>query len=323
MSNVTEKILKEYEELEKINDSERRNRISSVYEKYPKIKEIDDKIKNCGITCLNKILSNPSSADEVNSFIEDEMEKLKSERNSLIEDFGIDPMFDKIKYKCEMCSDTGFVGNEKCKCFIQKIMDEEFNNSNMGEKQKNCTFDKFKLDIYSKTESQDGITHYERMSKIYNLAKDFTENFDTAEKSLFFYGGTGVGKTFLSSCIANELMKKGKTVLYARASRLFELFERNHFGRGDIKKDRELIERVYTCDLLIVDDLGTEIHTRNIPSFLYDFFDERVSNNKKLIINTNYNSQELEDLYTKRFTSRLFESFYVLKFAGKDLRIGI
>lgn len=323
MSNVTEKILAEYEELEKVLEAERKERISSVYEKYPKIKEIDEKIKNCGITCLNKILSEPASADEVNSFIEKEMEKLKSERASLIEDYGIDPAFDKKKYRCEICSDTGFVGSEKCKCFIQKIMDEEFNNSNMGERQKECTFDKFSLDKYSKTESSDGITHFDRMSKIFGLAKDFTENFDNINRSLFFYGGTGVGKTFLSSCIANELMKKGKTVLYARASRLFELFERNHFGRGDTEKDKELIERVYTCDLLIIDDLGTEIHTRNIPSFLYNFFDERISNNKKFIINTNYNSQELEDLYTKRFTSRLFESFYVLKFAGKDLRIGI
>lgn len=323
MSNTTEKILKEYEDLEINSEKERKERIAYIYKKYPKIKEIDDKIRDCGVACLNKILSSPAKSDEVEFFIEKEMEKFKAERKKLILDYDIDPDFDKKKFKCEKCSDTGFIGNEKCSCFIQRIMDEEFNNSNMGEKQKSQTFDKFDLEKYSKTEKEDSITHFERMSKIYNLSVDFCNNFDCAEKSLLFYGGTGVGKTFLSSCIANDLMSKGKTVLYARASRLFELFERNHFGRGDFLKDKELIDRVYTCDLLIIDDLGTELHTRNIPSFLYDFFDERISNNRKMIINTNYNSKELEDLYTKRFTSRLYENFYVLKFAGKDMRIGL
>ncbi len=323
MSAIIEKILDDYENLDKTLEKERLNRISSVYEKYPDLCEIDNKIRQCGINSLNSILKNPASADEVNAYIKNEMEILKAERKNFINDHDIDPLFDKKKHICTVCSDTGFVGNKKCKCFIQKIMDEEFNNSNMGANQREQTFDKFRLDVYSKTEMEDGFTYFDRMNKIYNLSIDFCDNFDNAVKSLLFYGGTGVGKTFLSGCIANELMKKGKTVLYARASRLFELFERNHFGRGDILRDREMIERVYSCDLLIIDDLGTEIRTRNIPSFLYDFFDERLSNNKKMIINTNYTPKELEAFYTKRFTSRLFESFYVLKFCGNDMRMGI
>jgi len=318
--NTIDKIIEDYENLRKNADDERKKRISEVYKNHPELKKTDDEIRQCGINCMNKIIADPACSDDVNLFIKHEMEKLKKKRMDYIIKNNIDFEFDKNKYVCRECKDTGFIENKKCKCFIQKIIDEEFNNSNMGERQRNQTFDKFNNSYYSKEESENGITNFERINKIYDVSKKFAEDFDNVRKSLLFYGSPGTGKTFMSSCIANELMKKGKTVLYARAGRLFDLFERNHFGKGDIEKDNEMIERVYSCDLLIIDDLGTEFKSRNTASFLYDFFDERISNDKKLIINTNYNMKELEEMYTLRFTSRVNENFNILKFVGKDIR---
>lgn len=320
MISTIDKIIEGYEELRKNADIERKKRINEVYKLHPELKEIDNSIRECGIKCMNKIISDPASSNDVNLFIKKEMEKLKKKRMEYLISNNIDVDFDKNKYKCSECEDTGFIENKKCKCFIQKIIDEEFNNSNMGERQRNQTFDKFNNSYYSKTETENGITHFDRINKIYSVSRDFVMNFDDVKKSLLFYGGPGTGKTFMSSCIANELMKSGKTVLYARAGRLFDLFERNHFSKGNVEKDNEMIERVYSCDLLIVDDLGTEFKSKNTAAFLYDFFDERISNNKKLIINTNYNMKELEEMYTSRFTSRVNENFNILKFAGKDIR---
>lgn len=321
MSALTEKILNEYEERRKNSEDERKRRIKSVYEKYPDIKKIDEDIKNCGINCMNKIIENPSETQSINLFLKSEMIRLSEKRKELIEKNGVDPLFDKCKYICGICSDTGFTeDNKKCKCLIQRELNEEFNYSNMGEKQRNQTFENFRFDFYSDTQKLCGVTHFERMKKIFGLSRSFTENFDSTDKSLLFYGNQGTGKTFLSSCIGNELMKKGKTVLYARAGRLFDIFERNHFGKGDKEKDEKLINRVYSCDLLIVDDLGTEFRSKNTAAFLYDFFDERMSNNKKMIINTNYSLPELEEIYTVRFTSRIYENFIILRFTGEDIR---
>lgn len=318
MSELTEKLINEYKEKRKKAEKERKQRINSTYEKYPEIKDIDEKIKNCGIGCMNKIISDPTCSDDINSYLKSEMEKLKAKRAEILLKYNIEPSFDKCIYECSACKDTGFVENKKCSCFIQKELNEEFNSSNMGEKQKNHLFENFDFSYYSDIEKEDGISHLERMKKIYSVSKSFTENFDNINKSILFYGNPGTGKTFLSSCIGNEMIKKGKTVLYARAGRVFDIFEKNHFRSND--KDNKLIEKVYSCDLLIIDDLGTEFQTKNTASFLYDFFDERMSNNKKVIINTNYNMAELEKLYTVRFTSRIYENFLIFRFCGEDIR---
>lgn len=321
MSDITEKILNEYEELRRKSDIRKKERISSVYKNHPCIAEYDSEIKKCGMEGMKKIMSHPFQASDINYEMKKKISELISKRNKYIKENNIDKDFDKNEYSCGICKDTGFIENKKCKCFIQKLIDEEFNNSNMGEKQKVQTFDKFNFSFYDKNRINDGISDFERIKKIYKISREFADNFDSFEKSLLFYGKPGLGKTFLSSCIANELMKNGKTVLYTRALKIFDVFERNRFGRGDTEKDSQIIKRIYSCDLLIIDDLGTEYITKNTPAYLYDFFDERVSNYKKIIINTNLTPQQLEKTYTNRFISRIYENFIIFKFEGSDIRL--
>ena len=156
------------------------------------------------------------------------------------------------------------------------------------------------------------------MKQIYNRARTFCENFDYENKGLVFYGGTGLGKTFLSSCIAKELMDNGKTVVYLSAPRLFMIYEDYRFNRLD---DDSVMDDIYLSDLLIIDDLGTEFQNKGNMAFLFDLLNNRISNGKKIIISTNYNMNELTKMYSSRFTSRLYEFFLIYGFYGNDIRI--
>ena len=156
------------------------------------------------------------------------------------------------------------------------------------------------------------------MVRIYNSCKRFCENFESEVKSILFYGPTGLGKTFLSSAVAKEIMDSGKTVVYTRATRLFAMNDDYKFGRNS---DKSVIDNIYNADLLIIDDLGTEPYNKNSISFLFDVINERIAENKKMIINTNLQLNELTKLYSTRFTSRLYEYFILYKFYGEDIRI--
>ena len=135
---------------------------------------------------------------------------------------------------------------------------------------------------------------------------------------MVFYGPTGLGKTFLSGAVAKELMDRGKTVVYLRAARLFSVYEDYKFGRNT---DKNVIDNIYNTDLLIIDDLGTEVQDKKNLSFLFDVVNERTANGKKIIISTNLEISEITKLYSMRFTSRLYEYFMMYRFYGEDIRI--
>ena len=133
-----------------------------------------------------------------------------------------------------------------------------------------------------------------------------------------FYGEVGQGKTFLSSAIAKELLQKGEEVIYMRATKLFNTYEDYKFNRI---QDKDFLKKIYSCDLLIIDDLGTENPTKMNVSFLLDLLDERLNRGNSIIINTNLKVSELSSTYSKRFTSRIVENFVAYEFYGEDIRI--
>ena len=282
MSDATKKIMDEYENLRALKEDERRARVEKIYGDFPEIKDIDRKIYESGAENVKNIIKSPEKSDELNREYKNKFEALKDKRKKIIEENGIDPKFDEVKYTCKKCLDTGFLPNGKrCSCFNQRLINYRYKRSNLSE-------------------------ILER------------ENFDSEEKGLVFYGAAGLGKTFLSSCIAKELMDSGKTVVYLNAPRLFMLYENYRFNRLE---DDSIINDIYSADLLIIDDLGTEAQTKNNISFLFDLLSERLANNRKILINTNYNMNELTQMYSSRFTSRLYEYFLVYGFYGSDIRI--
>ena len=315
---IINKIMSEYERLRTKAAEERQKRIALVHAKLPRIKEIENEINERGIKNVQNIMQNPEKKDEYNADFKSNLKRLTDEKNMILSENGIDTDFDKYKYECPICGDTGYDENGvRCACFKQKMINEAYAVSNMDKMIEEQNFGTLSLDWYS-DEKKNGISPRENMVKIVNGSKRFCENFDSEDKSLFFFGGVGLGKTFMSCAVAKEIMDKGKTVLYIRATKLFTLYEDYRFGRNT---DRSFLDNVYSCDLLIIDDLGTEPNINNSGSYLFDIVNERIASGKKMIINTNLNISDLNKMYTQRFTSRLYDSFYIYEFVGNDIRL--
>lgn len=313
------KIMERYENLRLRAVNERKSRIDEVNRKFPRIAEIEREIFNRGLENTGNIFKNPEKKDEFNRDFKENLKRLTDEKNNIIKENNIPADYDKYKYSCKRCGDTGYDENgAKCQCFKQYLINEAYSMSNMSEMIKKQNFETFSFDYYSKTSSDGLMSPYDNMVKIYNNCKKFCDNFETETKGLVFYGPTGLGKTFLSSAIAKEIMDKGKTVVYIRATRLFSVNEDYKFGRST---DKSVIDNIYNADLLIIDDLGTEPFNKNNLSFLFDVVNERTAENKKIIINTNLQISEITKMYSMRFTSRLYEYFMIYKFYGEDIRI--
>ena len=315
---IVNKITSEYERLREKAANERKSRIAFVYKQLPRVKDIDAEITRRGGENVKNILAHPEKKDEFNADFKSNLQRLTDEKNKLLTENGIDVDFDKYRYECEICGDTGYDENgNKCACFKQKLINEAYAISNMDKMIAEQNFDTFNIDYYS-DEKKNGISPRENMMKILSGCKRFCDNFDNEDKSMLFYGGVGLGKTFMSCAVAKEVMDKGRTVFYIRASRLFMLFDDYRYGRST---DRDFIDSMYGCDLLIIDDLGTEMNGANNASVLFDIVNERTSRGKKMIINTNLGLEEMEKTYTSRFTSRLYENFYIYEFFGSDIRL--
>ncbi len=316
---VLNKIIDEYEVMRIKAAEKRKIRINEVYDKFPRIEEIDKEIYSRGLQNTGNILKNPEKKDEFNKDYSENLKRLNAEKNKIIKENGISEDYDKYDYECKICNDTGYKENgEKCQCFKQKLINEAYNMSNMSQMIKTQNFETFSFDYYSKEDKDGDVSPYENIKKIYDNCKRFCENFDSEEKGMIFYGPTGLGKTFLSCAVAKNIMDNGKTVIYLRAARLFSIYEDYKFGRNN---DFSAINNIYNADLLIIDDLGTEPPGKNNISFLFDVINERMANGKKIIINTNLQISELTKLYSMRFTSRLYEYFMMYKFYGEDIRI--
>lgn len=313
------KIIKEYEDCRAKAEIERKLRVQEIYEKYPRIKEIDDEIFKLGSGNMKNILANPEKSDEINKNFKKNLKELKKEKAEIVKANKISKDYDKPVYKCKECSDTGYTPDgARCVCFKQKLINEAYAKSNLGELLEKQNFDNFSFDFYDDEIHNADISPLENMKNIYKLARHFCDNFDTDTKNLMFYGSTGLGKTFLSSCIAKEMMDKGKIVVYSRAPGLFGMYEDYKFGRNP---DKSAIDDIYECDLLIIDDLGTEAKSSVNTSFILEIINERAFQNKKTIINTNFDLNELTANYSQRFTSRIIEHYIMCKFIGKDIRI--
>lgn len=313
-----EEIFIKYEEKRENAARKRSENIEKVYNLVPRIREIDKEINIFGIQNVQNILRDPHNHEKYNSEMEENLTRLEEEKRTLLKENNIPEDFKKYEYECEACSDTGYTPDGKmCVCLKQSLINDAYSSSNIGELMKKNNFDNFKFDYYSKEKGKYNDSPFENITRIYNRTKNFCEEFDITDKSLFFYGTTGLGKTFLSCAAAKELIEAGKTVVYVRASKLFTMFEDYKFGR---LKDKSAIESLYDCDLLIIDDLGSEADNKLNASVLFDVFDERISKGKKFIINTNLDLKEIGKVYSMRFMSRIMENFIICNFYGEDIR---
>lgn len=312
------KIMNEYDELRTVARAKRDALVEKVHNDFPEIKKIEDEINRLGIENFGNIIKNPEKSKEYNEEFKKKLDELTEKKNKSLEENNIPKDFEEVKYTCEKCFDTGFCDTKKCSCFVQKLINMRYDLSNM--KGMLHDFSEFSFDYYGdkKIESL-GITERENIEIIYKKALDFCEN-DNA-KNLFFYGGCGFGKTFLSSCIAKKMMDNGKTVIYTSASVLFSDYEDYKFGKKENDNFENTRELIRDADLVILDDLGCEVTSALSVQLLNELMNERLSEKKKMIISTNMNMKGVSERYTDRVSSRIYEAFEILHFVGTDIRV--
>lgn len=322
-------LLKEYEQKRFNNLRDAENRKNSLYLSNPKLQEIDDKLSNISINTAKAILKNNSK--EYLEKLKKEIEDLKIEKNNLLKSLNISEDYLSPEYDCNICKDTGYIfENGKsimCNCLKQKIYNIEYNQKNINNIQ-NQTFDNFNINLFSNEINFEkynfDISPRENIKNIRLVANNFINNFDDINtKNLIFSGGTGLGKTFLSNCIVNELLKNGKTVMYQTAPVMLDDLIADLFAKPE--NQTGISKNLLTVDLLVIDDLGTE--TMNSMKFteLYKIINTRLLNQNgkspKTIISTNLDLKGLFNTYDERLASRFIGYYDIYRFFGDDIRL--
>jgi len=323
MSQVFKQVWRELEQERLRAEKALAGRQAFLYGKLPEVKEIDDKMAEIGLS-IAKLVLRPNFGDGVDE-LRRQSEELSNRRKELLYDNGYDDAFFDEVFGCAECKDTGMVSDrQRCLCVRRRVINKYYEMSNLGKVLERENFDTFNLNYYSDVvDITRGVSPRDNMSRIYNISTKFVENFDARFENLLMYGSTGLGKTFLSNCIAKELLDAGKTVLYTTAGQLFKIVENQRFGRGDDEKGSAYLDLVTEVDLLIIDDLGTEFSTVVTTSELFGYINTRLLNEKSTIISTNLDPRDFEEQYSDRITSRLFGTYVHLGFFGDDIRLAM
>ena len=322
-NSLLKQVLHEYEEKRTRAILEADNRKKELLKVNPRLVEIDKELSTISIQTSKAILlANPKEQATLLANLKKKTANLIKEKNAFIKNLSKENNYLNPHFECKMCKDTGYIQKENtlamCSCLKQRIFDIAYNKSNMGN---------FNLRIFSdksnKEKYKSELSPRENISIIREKAQNFINNFDDPEeKNLIFTGNTGVGKTFLTNCIANEILKLGKTVLYQTAPVMFDEINDAKFGKETARFD--LYENILNVDLLIIDDLGTEKITDTKITELFTIINTRLLNQNhkitKTIISTNLNVDELFKTYTTRIGSRLAGNYRFLRFFGDDLR---
>ena len=294
-------------------------RKQEIYDKIPEIRAIEQELTGCSFEALSSVAGGANPEDAVNAFKE-KMDRLSKERERLLYKNGFTAEYLNPPYTCKKCSDRGIVDGKLCACYNALVSEELYKESNLGTMLKNQTFDKFDFNMYS-DEKIDGteLTAKDNMKEIYDECRSFVNGFDTNHANLIMYGPPGLGKTFLSSCIANSLIEKGVDVFYQSAGQIFTALDGVRFGRGT-EADNYLADRIIAAELLIIDDLGTEFINAMSVSELFRIINTRLLAQKSTIISTNLMMNDIKKNYSERVLSRIAGYYSQLRFYGNDIR---
>jgi DNA replication protein DnaC len=293
-------------------------RIRLAYLKEPRLEAIDHAISACSVSSARKLLEGDSAAL---SELHGQLEGYRSERAGLLARLGYPEDYFEPVYTCPDCRDTGYIDGRKCHCLKQAIINTIYTQSNIRDILEKENFQTFSYEYYS-DDDRNPATGQSSLATVQNAVKEcwnFIDDFEHKPKNLLLYGETGVGKTFLSNCVARELLDRSYSVIYFTAFQLFDIF-----SKGVFDKDADAIaanQNIFDCDLLIIDDLGTELSNSFTVSQLFLCVNERILRNRSTIISTNLSMNQIADTYSERTISRILSSYTIIRLFGDDIRI--
>ena len=308
------------EEKRRQRDEDFEDRIQSVYARAPRVRELDMELRRT----MSELISVALGADNAQR-IEDIRHRnvsLQEKRRSEMVSAGFPENYCDEKYLCPKFNDTGYINTKMCDCLTFLYKEEQRASLSILFKLGNETFESFNLSYYDDAPSYDtGLSPQRSMELVYKTCVKYARNFGDKSMNLLFIGAPGLGKTFLSACIARVVADNGYSVVYDMAASIFAKFEDAKFLRTDnVEKIRDETRRYLECDLLIIDDLGTEMTTAFTISTLYEIINTRLLTGRKTVVNSNLTLNELGRRYSEQIMSRLEGEYQVLTFYGDDIR---
>ena len=289
----------------------------------PEFTKIDSRIARSSVATAKQLLSGDTSAQE---HLPKKIQHLRQQRTDLLKEYGYPENYLHPAYTCPVCQDTGYITNHRCHCLKQASIDLVYPPSNLRNILQTANFSNFSFDYYSDSKDMiDPATQYTPLEAAQNAVaqcRNFIRSFEKPDdfQNLLIFGDTGIGKTFLSNCVAKKLLDTGHSVIYFSAHQLFELLTDQQFGRTSQFSAADY-RNIFDCDLLIIDDLGTEAINTMTTSQFFVCLNERILNHKSTLISTNLELTELATYYSERIFSRIFNNFTVLHLFGNDIRI--
>lgn len=311
-----ESIIKGYERTRDRNRYLTEERREHIYTHVPGYRQLDESVADISGSLARAVIDGEEGAMQK---VHSSLQEIVSRKRRLLSEYGYPADYLEPIYDCPDCRDTGFLSGEdgrksKCHCFRSQEIELLYDQSNIRETIRNENFATLSFAYYG----DDDLLRFE---KAVDICKDFVQNFEQDYHNLFFYGTVGTGKSFLSGCIANELLQKGCSVLYFSAARLFETLAHYSFDSNCKEALYDFYNDLYHCDLVIIDDLGTELTNSFVSSQLFSCLNERHLRKKATIISTNLSLEELRDRYSDRVFSRITSNYELCKLTGPDIRM--
>ncbi len=313
-------LMREYNHKQSRNNQIVSYRTKELYSAIPALSKLDEEVSSVSVSSITAIFDGKDIA-QASADSRRKLEGLKQRRIELMKSAGFPEDYLEPPYDCPDCKDTGYVNGHRCHCFNQAAINMVYRQSNLSNILSKENFDAFDINVYDDDYFEPGsdLSARANAEQALERAKNFVQNFKQKGGNLLLLGKTGCGKTFLSNCVAKALLDQGISVIYFTSSELFRVFEEQTFKKK--ASSAELHDHIFDCDLLIIDDLGTEFMNSFTTARLFQCLNERLLRNKSTIISTNFSLEDLRDTYSERITSRVFSNYDVIKLIGDDIRI--
>ena len=311
------RVIQMYEDIRSTEENSLKQRKSEIEKKVPEVVRIEREISTLGIKLSIEILNNSKDIDRILNNLKEKITDLRIRKSELLVSNGYPMDYLELNYRCNKCKDTGFIGSEKCSCFKNKLIQIYYENSDLKRLLQTNNFSNFNFELFNNTKrASEPKSPRKNMEEIVSISWNFIQQFSTSGENLLFFGGPGTGKTFLTNCVAKELLDKGFFVVYRTSEELIRDLKTIKF-----ENDTELEELLLKCDLLIIDDLGSEQITDFSKTELFNLINRKMLKGYKMLISTNCGLEFLSGMYSERIASRLLGEFTLCKFYGEDIRI--